>query len=80
MKVLDLLKGKKVKVMTDAKVPVELIIESAEEKHHAEDIGPSTPENDWWPDQRQWTTIEVKFTNGHHKSYSRIDDIEIINL
>jgi hypothetical protein len=46
MKITDLLKGKKVNIMTDAKVVVQLEIESAIEKHHSQDTGPSTREND----------------------------------
>ena len=78
MTALDLLKGKKVKVMTDAKVPVELIIDSVKQENHSEDVGPSNAENDWWPAQREWTTFPVKFTNGHSKTYSSISEIEVV--
>mgnify|MGYP007131756825 CR=1 FL=1 len=77
MTIFDVLKGKKVKVMTDVKVEVELIIESAEEIHHSEDVGPSTRENDWWPPHREWTTIKVKFTNGVVKHYSTLKDLKL---
>lgn len=78
MTLFDLLKGKKAKVMTDAKVEVELEIESVKQEIHAEDIGPSTPENDWYPEQRRWATFNVKFTNGYTKTYSSLDDIELL--
>jgi len=78
MKITDLLKGKKVKVMTDAKVEVELTIESVKEKHHSQDVGPSNAENDWWPEQATWKTIDVTFTNEYKKSYDRLSDIEIV--
>lgn len=79
MNLLDLLKGKKIKVMTDMKVPVEMEIKEIKEEHHSEDIGPSNWENDWWPEQRTWTTYEVTFTNGVKKSFSSLHDIEIVN-
>lgn len=78
MKVTDLLKGKTVNIMTDAKVVVQLVIESAEEKRHSRDLEPSTRENDWWPRSEDWTTIDVKFTNGHSKSYRNLSEIDIV--
>lgn len=52
MNVLELLKGKKIDVMSDLKVLVEMEIASVESKFHSVDTGPSTPENDWWPPSR----------------------------
>lgn len=78
MKILDTLVGRKVKVKTDMQVSVELTIKSIEENHNSQDIGPSTRENDWWPEQRTWTTFDVKFTNGSHKSFSSLSDIDIV--
>jgi hypothetical protein len=78
MNVLDLLKGKKVRVMTDAKVEVELEIEDIELKHHSKDIGPSTQENDWWPETMDWSTYEVTFTNGFVKEYSSLNEINVL--
>lgn len=78
MKPLDLLKGKKIMVMTDVKVPVEMEIKEIKEEHHSEDIGESNAGNDWWPEQRTWTTYKVIFTNGVSKSFSNLNDIEII--
>ena len=77
MKVLDMIVGKKMKVMTDAKVEVELVIERAELKHHSRDLAPATAANDWWPPSQSWTTVEVKFTNGHVASYSNIEGIDV---
>ena len=77
MTVFDLLKGKKVLLMTDAKVEVELTIESAKIQHHYVQTGPSTPENDWWPDANEWDTIEVTFTNGFKKSFASLSDLNI---
>ena len=76
MEIADLLKGKKVKVMTDAMAEVVLEIESAEEERHSRDLEPATPANDWWPKSHDWTTIEVKFTNGFRKSYRNLSDIK----
>jgi len=75
----DLLKGKLVNIMTDAKVMVQLEIETVTETHHSEDLAPATRENDWWPPSRDWTTIDIKFTNGFHKSYHSFYDIDIVS-
>lgn len=79
MKLIDLLKGKKINYMTDAKVVVQLEVKNVEEERHSRDIGPSTPENDWWPEQETWTTINIEFTNGFKKSYRSLSEIEIAN-
>lgn len=78
MDLTELLKGKKVRIMTDAKVEVELDIESVEEKHHSRELEPSTRENDWWPRTEDWTTFEVKFTNGFVKSYRSLSQINTV--
>lgn len=79
MNVLDLLKGKKMSVMTDMKVAVELVIESVDEKHNSRDLEPSTAANDWWPAQETWTTYIVKFTNGSTKTFSSLSEIKVID-
>jgi hypothetical protein len=48
MNILDLLSGKKVDIMTDAKVMVQLEIKSVKEVPDSEDLAPATPANDWW--------------------------------
>lgn len=78
MNLTDLLKGKSVNVMTDAKVVVQLEIESAEETHHSRDLEPSTRENDWWPRSEDWTTIDIKFVNGYRKSYRSLKEIDLV--
>lgn len=78
MNILDLLKGKKAKVMADAKVIVELEIKSVQENKHSEDMEPATAANDWWPKSRDWVTYDVVFTNGATKSYANISDIELL--
>ena len=78
MDLTDLLKGKKVNYMTDAKVMVELEIESVEEKRHSRDLEPSTRENDWWPRTEDWTTIDIKFTTGFIKSYKSLKEIDLV--
>jgi hypothetical protein len=78
MNVFELMKGRKVNVMTDARVVVQLEIDSVTVKHGSRDVGPSTPENDWWPPQETWVEYIVKFTNGYTKSYSSLGNIEII--
>jgi len=79
MEITDLLKGKKVKVMTDARVEVVLEIKSAEETRHSRDLEPATPQNDWWPKSEDWTTIDVEFTNGFTKSYRSLSEIKEAN-
>ena len=79
MKLTDLLKGKKVNHMTDAKVVVELEIKEVKEERHSRDLAPATRENDWWPPSEDWTTIEVEFTNGFKKSYRSLSEIELVS-
>ncbi len=80
MDVLDLLKGRKMMVMTDAKVEVELEIESVESKNHSRQITPDTRENDWWGESENWKTYVVKFTNGFVKDFGRdINSIKVID-
>lgn len=76
MNLTDLLKGKKVKYMTEAKVEVVLEIDSAETKHYYRDLEEATPANDWWPRQETWQKIKVTFTNGFTNEYSRLEDIK----
>ena len=78
MKISDLLKGKKVNVFTDAKVTVQLEIQSANEKHCSRDLTPATRENDWWPPSEEWTVFDVTFTNGYTKQYRSFSDIDIV--
>jgi hypothetical protein len=82
MKLTDLLKGKIVKIPTDAKVDVELEIEAVEEKvsHKTIQITPDTPENDWWGETKSYRDVSylVTFTNGHKKEYKSIESINII--
>lgn len=77
MNLLDLLKGKKMKVMTDMKVEVELTIKEVKENHHSRDLEPATRENDWWPASTSWTNYTVTFTNGAQKTYDSLNQIKI---
>lgn len=78
MNLTQLLKGKLVKVMTDAKVEVELEIKEAKEERHSRDLEPATRENDWWPKSENWTTIDITFTNGFRKSYRSLNEIQLV--
>ena len=78
MNPLDLLKGKKMSVMTDMKVAVELTIKEVKEERHSENLKPATKENDWWPETRDWTTYMVVFENGATKRFDSISEIKII--
>lgn len=77
MNILDLLKGKKIIIPTEVGVNVELEIKEVKENHHSEDLEPATRENDWWPASRDWTTYTVFFTNGHSKTFSSFNEIQI---
>ena len=71
----DLLKGKKLNYMTAAKVNVQLEIESVEEKHQIPIWNPLLLKI-WWPDTKNRTAFEVKFTSGFIKSYGSLYEIE----
>lgn len=77
MNVLELLKGKKMMVMTDMKVEVELTIKEVKQNNHSRDLEPATRENDWWPASHDWTDFTVYFTNGAQKTYSSLSSIKI---
>ena len=77
MNLLELLKGKHIKVMTEVGVEVELQIKEVEENNHSVDLEPSTAANDWWPATREWKTYTVHFTNGHKKIYDSLNQIEV---
>lgn len=79
MNVLELLKGKKVNVLTDMKVGVTLEIKEVKQNNHSVDLEPSTAANDWWPASRDWTTYTVYFTNGATKTYDSLERIEVLN-
>lgn len=78
MTALDLLKGRKVKVMTDMKIEVELEIEKVVHDSSFVATGESTPQNDWWPDGYYNHKYIVYFTNGGRKTYSSIEEIKVI--
>lgn len=77
MNVLDLLKGKKMMVMTDMKVEVELTIKEVKENHHSRELEPATAANDWWPATQDWKDYTVFFTNGATKKYDNLEQIKI---
>lgn len=77
MNALDLLKGKKMMVMTDMKVVVELEIKEVKCVPHSQNLEPATPANDWWPASRDWTTYTVYFTNGAVKEFSSLNEINV---
>ena len=79
MNIFDLFKGRKIVVETDIGVDVTMEIESVVERHHSRQITPDTPDNDWWGESENWSTYDVKFTNGHTKSYNNLSDIKIFN-
>ena len=78
MDILELLVGKKMKVMTDLKVEVELEIKDVKVLNHSREITPSTRENDWWGESVDWNTYLVKFTNGASKEFDNITEIKVL--
>lgn len=78
MTLLDLLKNKKVRVMSDLKVPVELVIREVKANNRYIETGPSNAANDWYPDGYYEISYSVIFTNGVVKSYSNLAELEIL--
>jgi hypothetical protein len=82
MKLTEIFKGKMVNVMTDAKVVVQLEIETLVENitTREEQITPDTPENDWWGHSitHRKITYVVGFTNGYDKTYDSIESINFV--
>lgn len=77
MNVLDLLKGKKMDVLTDMGVIVTLEIKEVKQNNHSRELEESCAANDWWPMTRKWVTYTVYFTNGRNKDYNSLDEIQI---
>lgn len=78
MNLLDLLVGKKMKIMTDMKVEVELEIKLVKQNNHSVDLEEATQANVWWPASRDWTTYTVTYTNGAIKKFDSLSEIKII--
>lgn len=76
--VLDLLIGRKMKIMTDMKVEVELTIKEVKRNNYSRDLEPATSKNDWYPETESWSDYTVIFDNGATKKFDDISDIEII--
>ena len=76
MTILDLMKGKTITHKTDAKVDVDLIIESVKEEVRVIQIEPDTPANDWWGASENRRVYVVTFTNGFIKEYSFLSEIK----
>jgi len=77
MTLLDTMKGQVVLYMTDAKVEVELTIESVTEGSTTIQITPDTPENDWWGESETVKYFRVKFTNGFVHDYPSLTSIKL---
>jgi hypothetical protein len=82
MELNDLLKGRFVNVMTDAKVFVQLEIEDFKENRTTRtvQITPDTKENDWWGESVTYTDVNytVTFTNGFKKDYNSLKSIDLV--
>ena len=78
MNVLDLLVGKKMKIMTDMKIEVELEIKEVKQNTHTMQITPDTRENDWWGESETTHSYTVTFINGATKKFNSINEIKVI--
>lgn len=76
--VLELLVGRKMRIMTDMRVEVELEIKNVKQNTHVRQITPNTPQNDWWGETETTHTYTVTFTNGATKDFSHIDSIKVL--
>lgn len=79
MKLLELLVGKTIMVMTDVGVAVPLVVASIEECKTSVDLERPSQSNDFWPPTKDIITYVVVFTNGVKKTYDSINAIEILN-
>jgi hypothetical protein len=78
MNIIDLLVGKKVRIMTDVQVPVELVIKSIQSNSRYVETGPSNAANDWYPDGYHQESYSVTFENGYTKRYDSLGSIELV--
>jgi len=44
------------------------------------DLEPVTISNDWWAKSENWSTYRVEFINGFVKTYSSLEDINLVKL
>lgn len=78
MDVYELLIGKKMIVMTDMNVEVQLEIKEVKQNSHTRQITPDTPENDWWGESETTYSYMVYFTNGANKKFTSLNQIKVI--
>ena len=82
MIVFDLLVGRKMMVMTDMKVELELEIKEVKDTSHSttRQITPDTRENDWWGESEitQHPSFTVTYTNGAVKKFTSLEEIKVI--
>ena len=82
MDVLDLLVGKKMRIMTDMNVEVDLEIKEVKDTSHSttRQITPHTRENDWWGESEttQHPSFTVTFTNGATKKFGSLNEIKVL--
>ncbi len=78
MNALDLLAGRKMMVMTDMKVEVELTIDKVLDSSYSRDLEESTPQNDWWPASETIKSYTVMYTNGARKVFDSLGAINVL--
>jgi hypothetical protein len=78
MNVLEMLVGRKMLVMTDMNVEIELEIKSVKESIRTIQITPDTKENDYWGETSQELSYYVIFTNDSTKTFKSLNQINII--
>lgn len=78
MTALELLKGRRMKVMTDMLVEVELTIKEVESNFHSRPLEEASAKNDWWPKSEDSMDYTVYFTNGASKTFYSITEIKVL--
>lgn len=79
MNLTELLANRLVRVQTEIPgVTADLRIEKVTQNNHSRDLAPATAANDWWPPQETWSDYTVEFTNKYKKTYSSIEEINIL--
>lgn len=83
MDLTNLLKGRKVKIMTDAKIEVELTIKFVNEysKTVSVEKEKGTKENDWWGHTEYYHDVSytIEFENGFTKTYKSLKQVDLID-
>ncbi len=70
--------GKKLRHTNQHGRKVELEVEDVTTHSWSEEVGPSNPSNDWWPETREYTHHYVHFVDGSKIEFSASTKFEIV--